>query len=180
MAVNTFSQDICLEKPQELLKNQEQVPQNNFLTPDPYQILFQGNLHPVFEDRVVKFVEEARAQGFDIMIFEGWRSWQRQSDLYGQKNTVTKAQEGMSFHNYGLAIDIVFRDPDGSASWAAEHPWQEIGKIGKSFGLKWGGDFKSIKDYSHFQLPVKESVSTLKKIYVKDGLNEVWRKVSVI
>lgn len=78
---------------------------------------------------------------------------------------VTKAKGGQSYHNYGLAFDIVLLiDKDGngsfeSASWDTktdfdkdEKPdWIEIVNIFKNHGYKWGGNFKTIVDPPHFE-----------------------------
>lgn len=78
---------------------------------------------------------------------------------------VTKAKGGQSYHNYGLAFDIVLLvDKDGngsfeSASWDTKTDfdkdgkpdWIEIVNIFKNHGYKWGGNFKSIIDPPHFE-----------------------------
>ena len=37
-------------------------------------------------------------------------------------------------------------------NWGSHPKWDEIGKIGKSCGLVWGGDWKQ-RDLGHFELP---------------------------
>lgn len=105
------------------------------------------------------------------------RTFEEQAALYAQGRTklydakgkrlgiVTNAKAGQSMHNYGLALDIallVDRDGNGtfeSASW--EHTvdfdkdgkadWKEVAEIFKAHGWSWGGDWKSFKDYPHFE-----------------------------
>jgi peptidoglycan LD-endopeptidase CwlK len=62
-----------------------------------------------------------------------------------------------SKHLDGLAIDIVpyktydLHGPD-KLQWDNSDPvWQTIGKIGKSLGLRWGGDWTK-KDMGHFEM----------------------------
>lgn len=56
-----------------------------------------------------------------------------------------------SKHIDGLAIDFV-PIKNGSYWWGAPlEVWEEMGKIGKSCGLNWGGDWKN-KDCPHFEV----------------------------
>jgi peptidoglycan L-alanyl-D-glutamate endopeptidase CwlK len=78
---------------------------------------------------------------------------------------VTNARGGQSFHNYGLAIDIVLlvdKNGDGkfeTASWDTTldgdkdktSDWMECVSVFKIHGWEWGGDWKSFKDLPHFQ-----------------------------
>jgi peptidoglycan L-alanyl-D-glutamate endopeptidase CwlK len=79
---------------------------------------------------------------------------------------VTNAKGGQSIHNYGLAFDIVLmydKNKDGTfetVSWDmvkdgdndGKADWMEIADFFKSKGYEWGGDWKSFKDYPHFQM----------------------------
>jgi peptidoglycan L-alanyl-D-glutamate endopeptidase CwlK len=78
---------------------------------------------------------------------------------------VTNAKGGQSIHNYALAFDIVLlydTNCDGvfnEASWDmnkdGDHDgkadWTEMYEFFKSKGWEWGGDWKSFRDYPHFQ-----------------------------
>lgn len=80
-------------------------------------------------------------------------------------NIVTNAKGGQSIHNYALAFDIVLlydKNGDGvfeTVSWDmvkdgdadGKADWIEIANFFKSKGYEWGGDWKSFKDYPHFQ-----------------------------
>ena len=66
---------------------------------------------------------------------------------------VTNAKAGQSYHNYGLAIDVVEVSPMyGYKKGYPSSRWDKIARIGKSLGLEWGGDWKSFVDKPHFQL----------------------------
>ena len=104
------------------------------------------------------------------------RTFDEQNALYAQGRTrlfdnkgsrlgvVTKAKGGQSFHNYGLAFDIVLlvdRDGNGSfesASWEdridfdrdGKADWLEVADIFKRNGYTWGGDWK-FRDAPHFE-----------------------------
>lgn len=109
------------------------------------------------------------------------RSFAEQAALYAQGRTVkgkvvTNAKAGESYHNYGLAIDIVLlKDTNGdgkfeSASWETnidfdgdgKSDWQEIVSIFKKYGWEAGIDWK-FKDAPHFQKTFGLSVMELKR-----------------
>lgn len=55
-----------------------------------------------------------------------------------------------SMHVKGLAVDFV-PEINGKVTWGAPLAvWQEMGRIGKSHGFTWGGDWRE-KDFPHFQ-----------------------------
>lgn len=90
------------------------------------------------------------------------RTYAEQDELYAIGRTkpgkkVTNAKGGFSYHNFGLAFDIVIledKDKNGtfeSADFVVDALWKKIAAFFKSHGWEWGGDWKSIKDYPHFQ-----------------------------
>jgi hypothetical protein len=59
-------------------------------------------------------------------------------------------------HNYGLACDIVpyLTGPTGQLNWDANTPqFQAMVAALQAQGLVWGGSWKSLPDYDHFQMP---------------------------
>jgi len=74
---------------------------------------------------------------------------------------VTNAQGGESYHNYGLAIDVV-EISDGQAIWRADN-FDWIGELGKSLRFEWGGDWTRFKDRPHFQMTGGRTIEELKK-----------------
>lgn len=100
-------------------------------------------------------IQDLLKEGHNCMIYEGFRSFEEQDSLYAQGRTtpgtiLTNAKGGQSFHNYGVAVDIVFL-VNGKPSWSEGFPWSEIGRIGKSYGFEWGGDWASFPDRPHLQ-----------------------------
>lgn len=96
----------------------------------------------------------AKSNGLDVFINEGYRTPERQAELYAQGRTksgpiVTNAKPGQSRHQSARAIDVVITK-NGKAVDKKEI-WRQLGRIGKEMGLEWGGDFKSIYDPEHFQ-----------------------------
>ena len=90
-------------------------------------------------------------------VTQGLRTWAEQQALYEEGRTVpgrivTDAQPGASYHNYGLAIDIVPMTALGP-DWNKTHPvWQRLISVGTSLGLTAGAQFRSFPDWPHFQL----------------------------
>ena len=88
------------------------------------------------------------------------RTFAEQDALYNQKPKVTKAKGGQSYHNYGLAVDIVLLLNDGKvASWDTVTDfdgdgladWQEVVYVFGLYGWEWGGNWKNFPDKPHFQ-----------------------------
>ena len=102
--------------------------------------------------------------------------------LYNQGRTtsgdiVTNAQAGESYHNYGLAVDVV-TDHNGTPDWS-EHDARIRGPIGQSLGLEWGGSWSGFKDLPHFQLTTGLSASRCLQIYTQHGnsIQAVWAEI---
>lgn len=120
---------------------------------DPKGILKSSQLHPRLAGLTETLVKIAWQAGLRVMVFEGYRDGKRQNELF-TKGT-TRARAGQSYHGFGLAVDLVFLDDRGNPSWALHHDWQKLGRMGKELGFVWGGDFKKIKDFGHFELHLK-------------------------
>lgn len=112
------------------------------------------DLLPVVQVKAKAFLAAAKAEGIDVLITSTYRDNQSQDELYAQGRTrpgkiVTNARGGQSFHNYRVAFDFV---PviGGKAVWNDLALFRRLGKIGKSLGLEWGGDWK-FRDYPHLQ-----------------------------
>ncbi|MCL2611281.1 MAG: M15 family metallopeptidase, partial [Defluviitaleaceae bacterium] len=116
-------------------------------------------LHPNIQDAAVAFILDAQSKGIYLRVTSGFRSFAEQDALFAQGRTtsgsiVTNARGGQSYHNYGLAIDVVeFRDGIATTEnmLFVNDRWDEIGAIGKSHGFEWGGDWAGFPDRPHFQ-----------------------------
>ena len=112
------------------------------------------DLHPTVAERAQQLMELAQAEGIEILVTSTLRSFEEQAELFAIGRTkpgekVTNAKAGESWHNFGLAFDVV---PlvNGKAVWDSPF-WNRIGELGKQAGLVWGGDFQSFKDKPHFE-----------------------------
>lgn len=139
-----------------------------------------SKLLPEFAVKVRKFLNAARTAGLtNITLFSGYRSVEEQQAIFNKRDGSTNARGGFSWHNYGMAVDVVFIDTKGNPSWGAKWPWQKLGEIGESVGLEWGGRFKSIKDLGHFQWPTKHGLkfAQMFKAYSAGGVSAAWKLV---
>jgi peptidoglycan L-alanyl-D-glutamate endopeptidase CwlK len=112
------------------------------------------DLHPLVAEKARQLIELARTDGIEILVTSTLRTFEEQAELFAIGRTrpgkkVTNAKPGASWHNFGLAFDVV---PlvNGKAIWDSPF-WTQIGTLGKQVELVWGGDFKSFKDKPHFE-----------------------------
>jgi peptidoglycan L-alanyl-D-glutamate endopeptidase CwlK len=114
-----------------------------------------ATLKPQVQPLARKLVEQATAQGINVKVISGHRTYAEQDALYAQGRTkpgkiVTKARGGYSNHNFGLAFDIGIFSADGRTYHGEHKDYKRVGAIGKALGLEWGGDWKFV-DEPHFQ-----------------------------
>jgi len=128
-------------------------------------------LHPKLREEVREIYEEIceALKGRAMCRFSyTLRTFAEQDLLFKKVPKVTNAKGGMSYHNYGLAIDIVLIIDGKSASWEIKKDfdgdgkadWIEIVNIFKQYGWEWGGDWK-FYDAPHFQKTFGKSVREL-------------------
>jgi hypothetical protein len=92
-------------------------------------------LEPTTRSIVTQIINEAKAQGLDLMVFETYRSKARQEQLYAKGASGLK---NVGVHHYGLACDLV-KSINGEPSWKGD--FSLIGQLAKPHGLLWGGDW---------------------------------------
>ena len=113
-------------------------------------------LDPLFTQRLlVAFKLMQERHGYQMVLIEGYRSPERQAQLFGQGSHVTQARANMSYHQYGLAADSAFFR-DGKLLISERDPWamrgyELYGEIAEQVGLSWGGRWK-MRDLGHVEL----------------------------
>lgn len=115
-------------------------------------------LVPVAQIQARKLLKAAAELGKDVRIISGTRSYEEQNALFRQGrygnpgSRVTNARGGASNHNFGIAWDIgIF---EGGKYVIAEAAYKSIAAalLPKLQNVVWGGNWKSFKDFPHYQL----------------------------
>ena len=128
-----------------------------------------STLHPLVIGKAKEFIIRAEKElGIKLRVVSALRTWVEQTALYAKGRTlpgkkVTNAKAGSSYHNFGLAIDVV-EIKNGRALWKNPN-WKKIAELGKSIGFEWGGDWRSFKDKPHFQLTFGKKLAQLRDLY---------------
>jgi hypothetical protein len=146
-----------------------------------------ASLHPIVADRGRRMLALCAERGVSLLVTQGLRTWEEQDALFakgrtvppiGKKHIVTNAKGGKSWHNFGLAFDIVVLDAVGKADWDTRHAgWAQAATVGKSIGLEWGGDWTSFKDLPHYQYTGGLSLAQCRAAHTAGGLRDVWHRV---
>ncbi|EAD7568621.1 alkaline phosphatase [Listeria monocytogenes] len=110
-------------------------------------------------DKTRNVIKKMAKKGIYLCVTQGYRSSAEQNALYAQGRTkpgavVTNAKGGQSNHNYGVAVDLCLYTSDGkNVIWeSTTSRWKTVVSAMKAEGFEWGGDWKSFKDYPHFEL----------------------------
>ena len=150
-------------------------------------------LHPKLKEDALKIYDEivAALNGSAICRFtHTLRTFAEQDALYAQGRTkagakVTNARGGQSYHNFGMAIDIVLlvdKDKNGTyetASWDVKTDfdgdgkadWMEIVAIFKRYGFEAGIDWKFV-DAPHFQKTFGKSINELLSLHTNNKVDK--------
>jgi len=133
-------------------------------------------LHPLLRAEAHKMYEEMwnALRGRAIPRFSHTlRTIKEQDELYQigrikPGKIVTNAKGGQSYHNHGLAFDLVLIIDGKDASWDTlkdfdgdkVSDWMECVNIVKKYGWEWGGDWR-FKDQPHCQKTFGKSITQL-------------------
>jgi hypothetical protein len=142
-----------------------------------------ARLSPNVAQLALGMVDACAQAGLAILITQGFRTWEEQDALFAQGRTtpgkiISNARGGQSWHNFGLAFDIVVLDSIGKADWNTAHPgWSRAAAIGKSLGLEWGGDWPKFKDLPHFQKIGDLNLAVCRQLFPQ-GLEVIWERLT--
>lgn len=104
----------------------------------------RAQLHPQFRAALDDLLGRTSADGLPFRVFEAFRTPERQEWLYAQGRTrpggkVTNARAWESFHQFGLAADMVLFI-DGRWSWSDAGPlkahWDRLRELAAKVGLR--------------------------------------------
>ena|SRR5690349_6082683 len=117
--------------------------------------------HPDLQERYTLLLHDFREQtGHDLLVTCTLRSTDEQAKLYAQGRTapgqiVTQIDGTSKKSNHNLvparAIDVAVVVL-GKVSWDAGQ-YAPLGPLSERHGLVWGGNWKTLKDYPHLELP---------------------------
>jgi peptidoglycan L-alanyl-D-glutamate endopeptidase CwlK len=133
-----------------------------------------SNLAPFIVVRLTAALDECHAMGYEVAVFESYRSPERQQWLYDQGRTrdgkiITNARPYESFHQYGLAVDIVGYH---NKKWDWSIDYDKITEVFKRHG------FKPLKfEKAHFQIDGGLTAKKAKQICKDQGLLALWNIV---
>ena len=138
-------------------------------------------LFPPLREKVLLVVDQYNFEEplKPVFIFETYRSHTRQHNIWlrGRRvpgKQVTDMPSGNSFHQYGLAVDLVFGGP---GRWTWEGPWHKLGLIGERHGLTWGGRW-SKPDKAHLQMDFGLTIKQIRQMAsTEDRILGLWRKL---
>lgn len=136
-----------------------------------------------------------RLTGRAVNVVQGIRSFDEQFKIYSEGRelvdgvwkvidagkVISNARPGLSWHCYGLAFDVAWagEDPYLSQVCAANRAalWNMYGKIGKQWGLTWGGDFhliNGVNDLPHLESTYGLRIEQALELYDHGGVPSVW------
>lgn len=124
------------------------------------------DLHPLLEQTCREHMRQCESEGIKAFVVFTWRGTDEQDRIYAQGRTipgniVTNARGSQSKHCFTIAgqpaskaYDIAIKDDSGAIIKDGSHPsYHRAGAIGKELGLGWGGDWHSLYDPGHFEIP---------------------------
>ncbi len=129
--------------------------------------MITDNLHPQLVSKVNRVLAAMAILELPMRICQGARTVEQQQGLYAQGRTVpgrivthadgviTRSNHQLQADGYGHAVDCCFAgsDPFLERDALAVVKWTAYGSAGKAIGLRWGGNFLSIVDRPHLELP---------------------------
>jgi len=140
-------------------------------------------LHPLIQKDLLTVVPKLHNLGF--RIYETDRTPERQAYLHTIGSSRIKT---LGYHSFQLALDIVrwseskkrwMWDYD-TKTWGVDHwkywkpSWYAVAGMMKDLGYEWGGDWKSFKDYPHFQESFGMRLVSLRIGKLPDTGHEDW------
>ena len=152
---------------------------------DPEGFLADPNMNTVFVERVNAIIARLRGEGFDVRVIAGFRSFAEQQRRFEQGRTVpgpilTPAEAGHSWHNYGLAVDIILNDEDGRPAWPEDSAlfWQRLGDVALEYGVLWGGISGYPAHIEYHPRFGRGEAGFLIEAFESNGLEAVWDRIA--
>src|SRR5678816_3456090 len=157
---------------------------------DPHSLL--KDVNPVLAEKARVLNYAMTKINEPLRVAQGWRSSKQQTELWkigrdDQGNVIGKpvtwAPPMRSWHNFGLAVDLVPISVIAKDSWdPLNSVWMVLGLKGEELGLEWGGRWKK-RDLPHFQMSgTFDKVSPDEQVlqaFEGAGLSGVWAEAGL-
>ena len=137
-------------------------------------------IHPVLRDEVREIYDvicERVSKKAAVRFTHTLRTFKEQAEIYAKGRTapgkiVSNARPGRSWHNYGMAVDIVLL-VGGGALWDIKTDfdgdgrpdWMEAVQVFKEYGWEAGIDWK-FSDPPHFQKTLGNTIDQMHKRFL--------------
>ncbi len=130
----------------------------------------KGKIHPVLDRRINVVLAAMSAAGMPMVITDDVRTQEEQEMLYkvgrrgkpGEKivtnadGVLHKSNHQAKDDGFGYAVDCAFL-VDSKITWDVPRSWWDAyGALCVACGLIWGGNFKSLVDRPHAELPIRQ------------------------
>ena len=156
----------------------------------------RSKIYPPFLEQISLLLSNCLATDAVYVATEGYRSAEDQARMHAigrgpqtQERIITNARPFESYHNFGLAVDMV-RDIN-LEDWGVQPGWKRedyetVAQESRKLNLESGYYFENFNpegdgaaDASHVQFPLPEGVTLedLKAWYLEEGLKGVWHEL---
>lgn len=130
-----------------------------------------ATLHPTVRDKFKAFFDHLHVVShYKWRVVQAFRTFEEQKKLHDNYinapgRAAKAAPAGLSYHNYGMAIDVLPMTDDYKAiETISQGSWEMVGIVARHHGMKWGGDFG---DRPHVEMhPNGNTIKTLLKWHI--------------
>lgn len=121
-------------------------------------------VHPELATKIMKVLAAMTTLGYPMVVTDGVRTLEQQQALFAKGRSApgpivtnsdgvdSKSNHQVKADGYGHAVDCAFV-VGGQVTWDSHLPWTLYGAMVQAVGLYWGGNWKSIHDMPHAELP---------------------------
>lgn len=118
-----------------------------------------SDLHPLLQPLCERFLAECKTDGLNVIIVETFRDPSREDQLHAQG--ITKATGKTCKHCFTIngapaskAFDFALLDENNRMiADGTDERYSMAGLIATKLGMVWGGNFSTVKDYDHVEIP---------------------------
>jgi len=163
---------------------------------DPVSMARLKTVHPVLDATVclLNYDFEVATGGDSLIVAQCLRRWSDQQILWERgrdtegrvvdaAQVVTNSQPGYSWHEYGLAVDLVPKSLVRIQGWAPESPlWKMLTDLAEKRKLTCGACWIH-QDLPHVQLTGRFGISPdawVRGLFLQSGIEAVWKASGIV